>query len=37
MPRVDYAFWESIPMPAVFRLIREGDRWRCEPRAEPLP
>jgi 2,3-bisphosphoglycerate-dependent phosphoglycerate mutase len=37
MPGVDYAFWESIPMPAVFRLIREGDRWRCEPRAEPLP
>jgi 2,3-bisphosphoglycerate-dependent phosphoglycerate mutase len=30
MPGVDYAFWESIPMPAVFRLIREGDRWQCE-------
>ena len=29
MPSVDYAFWESIPMPAVFTLIREGDRWRC--------
>src|ERR1700689_5234943 len=24
MPGIDYAFWESIPMPAVFRLIREG-------------
>ena len=23
MPNVDYAFWESIPMPAVFTLIRE--------------
>ncbi len=29
MPSVDYAFWESIPMPAVFTLIRDGDRWRC--------
>jgi 2,3-bisphosphoglycerate-dependent phosphoglycerate mutase len=29
MPGVDYAFWESIPMPAVFRLIREGSGWRC--------
>ena len=29
MPSVDYAFWESIPMPAVFTLIREGDRWLC--------
>jgi len=29
MPSVDYAFWESMPMPAVFRLIRAGDRWRC--------
>jgi 2,3-bisphosphoglycerate-dependent phosphoglycerate mutase len=27
-PNVDYAFWESIPMPAVFTLIRHGDRWR---------
>ena len=27
MPRVDYAFWESIPMPAVFRLISEGSGW----------
>jgi 2,3-bisphosphoglycerate-dependent phosphoglycerate mutase len=23
MPNVDYAFWESIPMPAVFTLIQE--------------
>jgi 2,3-bisphosphoglycerate-dependent phosphoglycerate mutase len=28
MPNVDYAFWESIPMPAVFTLIRDGGRWR---------
>jgi 2,3-bisphosphoglycerate-dependent phosphoglycerate mutase len=27
MPNVDYKFWESIPMPAVFTLIRGGDRW----------
>jgi 2,3-bisphosphoglycerate-dependent phosphoglycerate mutase len=31
MPGVDYAFWESIPMPAVFRLIREGGRWCVQP------
>jgi 2,3-bisphosphoglycerate-dependent phosphoglycerate mutase len=29
MPDVDYAFWESIPMPAMFTLIRDGHRWRC--------
>jgi 2,3-bisphosphoglycerate-dependent phosphoglycerate mutase len=27
MPNVNYEFWESIPMPAVFTLIRDGDRW----------
>ena len=27
MPNVDYKFWESIPMPAVFTLIRDGERW----------
>jgi 2,3-bisphosphoglycerate-dependent phosphoglycerate mutase len=27
MRNVDYKFWESIPMPAVFTLIRGGDRW----------
>jgi 2,3-bisphosphoglycerate-dependent phosphoglycerate mutase len=27
-PNVDYAFWESIPMPAVFTLIRDDSRWR---------
>jgi 2,3-bisphosphoglycerate-dependent phosphoglycerate mutase len=27
-PSVDYEFWESIPMPAVFTLIRDGSRWR---------
>jgi 2,3-bisphosphoglycerate-dependent phosphoglycerate mutase len=27
MPNVDYEFWESIPMPAVFTLIRDGDQW----------
>src|ERR1700735_2306444 len=30
MPSVDYTFWESIPMPAVFTLIREERRWRYE-------
>ncbi|MGA7870456.1 MAG: histidine phosphatase family protein [Candidatus Binatus sp.] len=29
MPNVDYAFWESIPMPAVFTLVREDKGWRC--------
>lgn len=29
MPNVDYAFWESIPMPAVFTMVRDGDRWRA--------
>jgi 2,3-bisphosphoglycerate-dependent phosphoglycerate mutase len=28
MPSVDYAFWESIPMPAVFRLVREETGWK---------
>jgi|ERR1700722_13776352 len=27
MPNVGYEFWESIPMPAVFTLIRDGDCW----------
>jgi 2,3-bisphosphoglycerate-dependent phosphoglycerate mutase len=27
IPNVDYKFWESIPMPAVFTLIRDGSRW----------
>jgi 2,3-bisphosphoglycerate-dependent phosphoglycerate mutase len=27
MSNVDYAFWESIPMPAVFTLIRDGNHW----------
>lgn len=27
MPNVDYKFWESIPMPAVFTLIRDGEHW----------
>jgi 2,3-bisphosphoglycerate-dependent phosphoglycerate mutase len=31
MPEVvDYDFWESIPMPAMFTLVRDDDRWRCE-------
>ena len=25
---VDYAFWEAIPMPAVFTLARDGKIWR---------
>jgi 2,3-bisphosphoglycerate-dependent phosphoglycerate mutase len=29
MPNVDYAFWESIPMPAIFMLLRDGHTWRC--------
>ena len=28
MENVDYAFWESIPMPAVYTLIRDGSRWQ---------
>ncbi len=28
MPSVDYTFWESIPMPAVFTLIREEPGWK---------
>ena len=28
MPNVDYAFWESIPMPAVFTLMRDGSGWK---------
>ena len=27
MPNVDYKFWESIPMPAVFTLIRDAEHW----------
>ncbi len=27
-PNVDYEFWESLPMPALFTLIRDGSRWR---------
>ncbi len=30
MPNVDYAFWESIPMPALFTLLHDGERWRVE-------
>ena len=30
MPGVDYAFWESIPMPAVYRLLHDGERWPVE-------
>ena len=28
MPGVDYEFWESIPTPAVFNLMRDGSGWR---------
>lgn len=30
MPGVDYAFWESIPMPAVYTIVHEDARWRVE-------
>jgi 2,3-bisphosphoglycerate-dependent phosphoglycerate mutase len=30
MPEVDYAFWESIPTPAVFTLTRDGGCWLCK-------
>ena len=30
MPGVDYAFWEPIPMPAVFALNHGGNRWRVK-------
>jgi 2,3-bisphosphoglycerate-dependent phosphoglycerate mutase len=33
MAGVDYEFWESIPTPAVFRLVREGDRWTVSTEA----
>lgn len=33
MPNVDYEFWESIPMPAVFTLVRNGSVWRMEERV----
>ena len=29
-PGVDYPFWESIAMPAVFTLVHDGERWRVE-------
>ncbi|HYL60238.1 MAG TPA: histidine phosphatase family protein [Candidatus Acidoferrales bacterium] len=35
MPGVDYSFWESLPMPAVFRLRRAGIAWRVESGAQP--
>jgi 2,3-bisphosphoglycerate-dependent phosphoglycerate mutase len=37
IPNVDYAFWESIPTPAVFSLVRDGQRWQSAPRQEQLP
>ena len=30
---VDYAFWEAIPMPAVFTLVRDGKIWRFNHRG----
>jgi 2,3-bisphosphoglycerate-dependent phosphoglycerate mutase len=30
MPGVDYGFWESIPLPAVFTLKYDGISWRVE-------
>ncbi|HEV2170699.1 MAG TPA: histidine phosphatase family protein [Candidatus Binatus sp.] len=27
---VDYEFWESIPMPAVFTLVRNGKAWQLD-------
>jgi hypothetical protein len=33
-PGVGYAFWESIPMPAVFMLIREADHWTISPEGQ---
>jgi 2,3-bisphosphoglycerate-dependent phosphoglycerate mutase len=36
VPTVDYAFWESIPMPAVFRLVNESERWHVLA-AAPYP
>jgi 2,3-bisphosphoglycerate-dependent phosphoglycerate mutase len=35
MAGVDYEFWESIPTPAVFTLIREGDRWTVSAEGHP--
>jgi len=28
IPGVDYAFWESIRMPALFTLVHDEERWR---------
>lgn len=30
---VDYEFWKSIPMPAVFKLIRDGSGWQVQERG----
>jgi len=35
MPNVDYIFWESIPMPALFTLIRNVDRWAVSAEEKP--
>lgn len=32
MRGVNYAFWESIPTPAVYKLVHDGERWRVEDR-----
>ena len=40
MPGVDYEFWESIPMPAVFTLIRDGgsvDSYRANRASQVEP
>jgi len=38
VPHVDYAFWKSMPIPAVFTLTRAGAGWRCTTDApSPLP
>jgi broad specificity phosphatase PhoE len=37
IPNIDYAFWESIPSPAVFSLVRDGQRWQSAPRQAQLP
>jgi 2,3-bisphosphoglycerate-dependent phosphoglycerate mutase len=29
-PKVGYAFWESMPTPAVYTLIRTGTGWRSD-------
>jgi 2,3-bisphosphoglycerate-dependent phosphoglycerate mutase len=28
-PRIDFAFWEAMPTPAVYWLEHDGETWRA--------